>query len=515
MDRLNINDHDKRLIFRKTLEFIWEVRAGISWEHFCNRAVLLSSALIEMLNQTEDSREFLSSMNIEKGYVAENIRNILYRLHLNEENNLYLILALPPHATQDEINKRWKDLMRIYHPDRHIISGDTADECAKRINHAHSVLKDLSKRQEYGRKIRNYDKFNQKMPLKSPHKTTVKQRGLFISPKLRNMLPRFITIFYISVAIVALTIIYIENKLDKNYINETYKINKQSSDVKARSSGSDKEGLIPLNQKTEGQENTLASKPAPVTGNDKIADSQKRLPKQEGRSREEAKEANKNASISYNRIDINNVAVSEPLQAKKPLMEKIQTYNISERAKPSQTDRQQEVFNAPDGMQMRDEPPKSIAEGMGMMKPSNEVDKPNIMRTVELKQKDADNQQNEPAVSLDENARFFIKQYISAYEKGDIERLISFYSLNAKENKMNYDDIKRAYLKYLDGRKYQYTIKDMHILKRGANVIVTGKYDILRLDDKDPRFPIKGNIVWTLAIEKESFKIIKIAYDSN
>ena len=62
--------------------------------------------------------------------------------------DLYRILEVPRDATQADIKKAYRQLVRKYHPDTH--PGDReAEEKFKKINAAYSVLGDEEKRARY------------------------------------------------------------------------------------------------------------------------------------------------------------------------------------------------------------------------------------------------------------------------------------------------------------------------------------------------------------------------------
>lgn len=65
-------------------------------------------------------------------------------------SDYYTTLGISSDASAAEIKKRYRDLMVKYHPDRnHSLD---AEEKAKRINEAYSVLSDPMKRAEYDRR---------------------------------------------------------------------------------------------------------------------------------------------------------------------------------------------------------------------------------------------------------------------------------------------------------------------------------------------------------------------------
>ncbi len=139
--------------YQRALEFIGEVKAGISWERFCMKVVANFEACIEFLRDSEGSRAFLSRRSIERSYVMQNLRTILEKAYFNSGDDHYLTLGLHRDSTAKQIHDRWKSLMVLYHPDRNRIHDSHARSCASRINEAYSVLKDTVKRREYDRRL--------------------------------------------------------------------------------------------------------------------------------------------------------------------------------------------------------------------------------------------------------------------------------------------------------------------------------------------------------------------------
>ena len=116
--------------------------------------------------------------------------------------------------------------------------------------------------------------------------------------------------------------------------------------------------------------------------------------------------------------------------------------------------------------------------------------------------------------SLEEEANLFMSQYASAYESGDIDKFMSFYSSSAVENNnLHYDDIKRAYERNFRDNRYEYALRDVQMQKNDDIIILTGTYSIRRLQGGATGTTVQGNIKWTLRRENGSLKIIRVDYD--
>jgi DnaJ-domain-containing protein 1 len=210
-------DGNNLMSYRDALEFIGEVRGGISWERFCMQAIRNFDAFIDFLNDTKEAREFLAKRSIERQYVVENLNNILDRVYFNPGNDHYLTLGLRQNATRDQVHNRWKRLMVLYHPDRNRDSGGHSARCASRINEAYSVLKDSEKRMEYDRKTMRKRPVPAH-PRGTAHRTTVHRQSAgmrkqhVISSGMRRVLARVVLPVLILLSIIILLMIFLENR---------------------------------------------------------------------------------------------------------------------------------------------------------------------------------------------------------------------------------------------------------------------------------------------------------------
>ncbi len=115
--------------------------------------------------------------------------------------------------------------------------------------------------------------------------------------------------------------------------------------------------------------------------------------------------------------------------------------------------------------------------------------------------------------TLEEEVNLFTNQYSNAYESGDIDKFMSFYSKSAVENGLHYEDIKRAYEKNFQEGRYAYALKNVHVQKSDDLIILTGAYIIRRLQGEAPGNTVQGKITWTLRKEDGSLKIVRADYN--
>lgn len=214
------SQHDvgkKRVNYQDALEFIGEVRGGISWERFCMKVVRNFEAFIDLLNDTQEARRFLAQRGIERSYVVENLNRILERTYFNAENDHYLTLGLPHNASAGQIHDRWKSLMVLYHPDRNRDSDGRAVRYASKINEVYSVLKDTGKRAAYDRTITRKKPFSGGPQINRGktavfRKTEHKRRPYPMPPGLRKVLSKVILPVWILICLFILLMIFLENK---------------------------------------------------------------------------------------------------------------------------------------------------------------------------------------------------------------------------------------------------------------------------------------------------------------
>ncbi|MFH0933252.1 MAG: DnaJ domain-containing protein [Nitrospirota bacterium] len=456
MDRFHGNDFNKELMYNRALEFIGEVRGGISWERFCMYAIYYSEAFIDMLKETGGVRKFLSSKDIDRKYVLENSKEIFYRLHFNRDNDHYLTLALPRNATQPQIHKRWKDLILLYHPDRNRDSGRYMAECAKRINGAYSALKDEVERMKYDRKILRPEGIYSNNVYKKPRIVASKRR-LFLSPHVKRLIPKLITLSYIVVPLLILLIIFFENRPQKIRIFQA-----AASHTTHVSANSGEE--LRTGRQYKGEEHSEGMPGVRVSARN-----------------------NKALVTLVSQTKMKQVETTSQ-KSHKGFFRKAETDMI--------------IGNLETPL-----PPGKQGDHKGEKEPQM------LMTADDASQPPDETRRHDISKKVEEEVRFFIIRYILAYERGDIEEFMHFYSESAVENnRLNYEDIRKAYKKNFATGVYKYGINNVQFQKSGDDIIVTGQYMLSKLNDNNAT-PIKGNIQWVLSREDGALKIMKVDYD--
>jgi curved DNA-binding protein CbpA len=514
MDRFSVNGKDeKKLTYTRALEFIGEVKAGISWERFRIYGIAYADAFIEMLNDSEDLREFLSAKGISREYVSGHVRNILYQLHFNRENDHYLTLALPHTASEVQINKRWKDLMLIYHPDRN--PGDEAAESAKRINEAYNTLKHPDSRKDYDRRLlKTMDVHGRGRPMRRYHSADPADYRV-LSPAMRRAITKLIIPFCVLIAGSVLLMIFFQNRPQGLQSGETDDHLEKLADTHGGIQVASQTGVRPEKpdaplttpddkkasaqpekitagksdtaqpSQAEGLKNMLSRKQTGASGDRQTA-------LQAGAAAGKDIQPSSNAERKMNRIDEEPVNLQEkgPQTPKNDLQNDLQA-GTAEKETGKIGPRQTSDTASLRGPAIKKQGPLSEREGPG-----------------------SSQSPRDERADLENEVYLFIAQYMSAYEQGDIDKFMDFFSKSAVENdNLPYQWIRDSYQRNFKSGRYRYTFKNMEVQKRDDGIVVKGSYVINKLTGDDKVNVTSGNIRWTLSREKGTLKIVKLEYD--
>ena len=130
------------------LSAVWLIREVIRGE--TARDEIREAALhsYEVVLRTLESDELADSISASGKLPREKIgpaaKKIVEFLLFNGKDNPFVSLGLSPFATREDIHRRWKRLIAIYHPDRHPEEKNhLGEEAAKKINEAYKRAIDI------------------------------------------------------------------------------------------------------------------------------------------------------------------------------------------------------------------------------------------------------------------------------------------------------------------------------------------------------------------------------------
>ena len=109
-----------------------------------------------------------------------------------------------------------------------------------------------------------------------------------------------------------------------------------------------------------------------------------------------------------------------------------------------------------------------------------------------------------------------LDEYVDAYEKGDLERLMATFSPKVRERgTLDYQAIRSLYAKGFAGREQIiYRIKNVHVEIKGENATVAAQYLISARNTQQSQknVTVTGRIEWKLQREGDKPKIVAINY---
>ncbi len=109
-----------------------------------------------------------------------------------------------------------------------------------------------------------------------------------------------------------------------------------------------------------------------------------------------------------------------------------------------------------------------------------------------------------------------LDEYVDAYEKGDLERLMATLSPKVRERgTLDYQAIRSLYAKGFAGREQIiYRIKNVHVDIKGDNATVAAQYLISakNTDQSQKSVTVSGRIEWKIQREGDKPKIVTINY---
>ena len=160
--------------------------------------------LIDTIKKKRTAKEIATLLDIPeitiKGY-AEAIIDILL---FNKENDPYLSFGLTRGASFSEVNRRWKSLIVLYHPDRNS-NKQLFESRAKKINGIYEQMLRLQEQKLYPRSLNNMIE------------VSLPRSSKFIHEKYFKYIPYIIIVLAIIIAILSLLLFFFNFSVTTTY----------------------------------------------------------------------------------------------------------------------------------------------------------------------------------------------------------------------------------------------------------------------------------------------------------
>jgi hypothetical protein len=204
-DRVQKDYHRKRDIFT-TASLINKFIEGCPIDEVYKKSTDCFDILLDLIEKPEVGVEISRLIKQPQRNIAMAAQKILNLILFNEKNNPFLSFGLSKNATSEEVKKRWKRLLVIYHPDR-MSNQKGYGEIAKKINQVYREIEGLKNKipQDYGKEVvaKKEKKIIEKEEINYP---SIR----YFYPEYLKYLPTFIIITAIAVAIFTIILMFIK-----------------------------------------------------------------------------------------------------------------------------------------------------------------------------------------------------------------------------------------------------------------------------------------------------------------
>ncbi len=438
-------------------------------------------ALIDISQGGDSARDFAHSSQTDLKYLVDGANFVISKMHFNPENNHYVTLGMHRSASPEQVRERWKKLMLLYHPDRQTKEAgeEWVTERAKTVNEAYSVLKDAAKRSAYDRRLLDAmasvpfsvnDALAKGRPVSLS--TGTSERHSAGNARFRKYLP--LTLVAFCVAAVAIYIGVGDFRGDSSYLESELQPDKKSD---GGQTASPSPSLPKERKKTAEDQAPLLSHMQEAPGKNAV-------------KRKTTPENNENAVPPPSREKAGPKRHAQDLASAAKIEKKVDT--LPESAPPTL---------------LPDRNPHTAARQVTAAKPEE-------IRKVAQDAGGADPQARRPKIEKAE-VEDFIRRYSQAYQRGDLDNFMKFFSRSAIENGvMNYEMIRNSYRKTFAEKISAYRLHDVAIRINGQGAFVSGKYRITRKVPGNDRWKdYGGEISWQLVREDDTLKIKGADYD--
>jgi curved DNA-binding protein CbpA len=370
-----------------------------------------------------------------------------------------------------------------------------------KINDAYSVLKNPGKKAEYDRKMLSQGEDHGLGPEIRKFRTPPPGENILGSPRIRSILSKLVIPFCILISLAILLVIFLENR-EEGYRRHAAVTDKGDGHLRPPAVGPRPEktaepgGGQPEKSVAKETASPVPSPENPPAGKEKTSSVPAATKTNPPPVRAELPRREQ-ATVAQAPPVFENKKTAAPERTGKTSSE------VRAVAETASKKKEPEGRDPVDGETPLRNPPYRLQEtGEKDVRPVVPLPNPQVMARIEPE-------------DMDRWVNSFISQYARAYEEGDIEKFMSFFSKAAVENgRMNYDEIRKAYRRNFESFRCRYTLRNVQSRKNGNDIVVAAAYIINKSPDAAGELLVQGDIRWTLAREGGALKILKVEYES-
>ena len=428
---------------------------------------------MEISHNTEAILTFARRHDIDLKYLVDGANFVISKMHFNPESNYYITLGLSQNVSHENIRERWKKLMLLYHPDRQGGDDSWVSERAKKVNEAYSVLKDNEKRQSFDRRLLEQATVRKPVPQSRTGPGAASSRSsrkISRDPewdRKKKNIPKFLVGAYLIAALVFLSYLYLQNNGEflESALSRKEGPSEQANLISGAASEKEKSNSpVPAEpHRTAEKLDKVSAKPQalPVAGppsKQHKTGLPALIPKpgDPGISASPAAPANALNAAKQNILK-DEVVVRDDSAPKKtsPILTQLTTKTAPD---PQPRTREPEpklyvplVKDVPavDHSPGKPEPPRPVSQETPPAHPA-----PNV-QTAELTHEEVED---------------FMRQYSSAYAKGDLNVFMSLFSKSVVENnRLHYNAVREAYRETFSEKINSYRVNNMTVIDKRAD----------------------------------------------
>lgn len=496
-------------------------------EQLYREAIHCFDALIDISHNTDVARDFASRNQTDLKYLVDGANFVISKMHFNPENNYYVTLGIPQSASPDEIKERWKRLMLLYHPDRQAGQEDLVSERAKKVNEAYNTLKDDSRRNSYNRKLIEETVISKPASRSQPTKKSMSRNRTRIqtaSPaweRARRYFPRMLVALYILIALSVIGFIYFQNSSSHLETALLPKEIRKSSDPLPSEGAKSESPTMPSAPAGDTGDTIKNSALAPLAGrpeNPQTKQAAAFLPQPVTQSKKPSGASSEAVPAEKTEAPSQQESISDRKNIKTNILRQLASPIPSHQPTDALARKDDSAVKVTEAVQKEtaritasQTPPQATSDD----RPQKNPDRPVAAPVLSSAPASASSAAKSDAITKEE-IDDFIRRYISAYEKNDLNALMLLFSRSAVENNtMDYTAIRNAYRETFSEKINYYKLTNIHINLDGPAAYVNGNYSINRYSAPENKWATyKGTINWRIARENDSLKIIRLNYDN-